>query len=103
MAEPGDELDAAEVLVIEAARELAKIDPEHDLLRLLGGRKSDQPKIESGEITDAILEAWREERYDRFWNHDEPWRKAPRSLVKTVTFANLALAIEAAVAQATPP
>ncbi|HVY72937.1 MAG TPA: hypothetical protein VG984_02735 [Candidatus Paceibacterota bacterium] len=94
--------DAAEALAIEAARKLAQINPEHDLLRLMGGRLSDQPGIESGAISDETLEAWRTERYDRFWQKDKPWREAPRSLVRAVSFANLTIALREAAGEMSP-
>ena len=94
-----DDEDAAEALAVQAARELVKINPEHDLLRLMGGRLSDQAGIESGEISDETLEAWRTERYERFWQKDGRWREAPRSLVRAVSFANLALALRKAAQQ----
>jgi len=94
--------DAAKALAIEAARNLAQIDPNHDLLRLMGGRLSDQPGIESGTISDEALEAWRTERYDRFWKKDKPWREAPRSLVRAVSFANLAIALQEAASEKLP-
>lgn len=94
--------EAAEALAIEAARKLAQINPEHDLLRLMGGRLSDQPGIESGEISDETLEAWRTEQYDRFWQKAKPWREAPRSLVRAVSFANLTIALREAAGEMSP-
>lgn len=96
MASIAEDEHAAVAMAVEAAKKLADVNPNHDLLRLFCGRLCDQAGIESGEISDETLEARRTERYDRFWKKDTPWRDAPRCLVRAVTFANLALAMKEA-------
>jgi hypothetical protein len=65
------EAEAAKAAAKKVAQLLAVVDPEHELLRLFGGRPSDRKRY-GEEIPSDTLHRWRQELNERFWKAHGP-------------------------------
>ena len=89
-----EEYESAVFLADEAAEELRKINPGHELLKLWflspEEEKEGKPDLEKEKVRNVEMK-------NRFWQRTEPWKKQPGAIVATVVTTNYYLALKKAI------
>jgi hypothetical protein len=93
-----EEYESTVSLADEAAEELRKINPDHELLKLwfLSPEEEKEGKIDPEKEKERNIEM-----KNRFWQRAEPWEKQPGAIVATIVTTNYYLAITRAIGEVT--
>lgn len=89
-----DEYESAAELTNEAAENLRKINPQHELLKYWFALREE---LKDGELDSEREEVLQKEMIDRFWNRPDSYEKQPGVVVSTIVMTHYYFALLEAI------